>query len=172
MTRPPERLRWAVDLIAVAPDDEVLEIGCGTGVAAALVCARLIGGHVTAIDRSATAIRRATTHSREHVASGRAEFRHLELADLTVPERPFDKAFAVNVNLFWLRPAAVELGVLRNVLAPDGFLHLVYETPREARAGQVLPAVTAALDNAGFRVHVTSGTSPRLVCISGQPKAR
>ena len=55
----PERLTWAVEMLAVEPADQVLEIGCGTGVALSLLCERIDGGGVTAIDRSAVMVRRA-----------------------------------------------------------------------------------------------------------------
>ena len=54
-----ERLAWAVDTLAIEPADRVLEIGCGHGVAASLVCERLGSGRLTAIDRSHTMIEMA-----------------------------------------------------------------------------------------------------------------
>ncbi|HUG83628.1 MAG TPA: methyltransferase domain-containing protein, partial [Euzebya sp.] len=55
----PDRIRWAVQLLDVSAEDRVLEIGCGAGVAVRLIADRLShGGEITAIDRSATAIRR------------------------------------------------------------------------------------------------------------------
>jgi trans-aconitate methyltransferase len=41
----------------VRPGERLLEIGCGSGVAAALVCARLDDGRLLAIDRSPVQLR-------------------------------------------------------------------------------------------------------------------
>jgi protein-L-isoaspartate O-methyltransferase len=60
MTSPvPERVRWAVERLAVQPSDRVLEIGCGSGVAATMICERLVEGQMLAIDRSEVQIERA-----------------------------------------------------------------------------------------------------------------
>ncbi len=42
----PSRIAWALSVVAPAPDDRVVELGCGPGMAAALVCERLTGGHM------------------------------------------------------------------------------------------------------------------------------
>jgi len=42
----PARIRWAVDLMDVGPADNILEIGCGPGAGAELICQRLTGGGI------------------------------------------------------------------------------------------------------------------------------
>jgi len=69
--RVPDRLRWAVDVVDPQPDEELLEVGCGPGVAAALVCERLASGRLHAVGRSATAAERTRRRGADHLASGR-----------------------------------------------------------------------------------------------------
>lgn len=172
--RVPKRLRWAVQLLDVSPNDEILEIGPGPGVSVSLVCGQLATGRITAIDRSAIAIQRATKRNANHVAAGRAVFQQLDLADVDLVRRAltgqhFDKVFAVNVNLFWARPADAELQLIKDLLRPGGVLQLVYETPSKEQTSRVAKAVTAALANRGFATAVTTASSPSLLCITGTP---
>lgn len=167
----PRRVHWAVQLLDVSPGDEILEIGCGPGVAVSLVCDRLAGGRITAVDRSAIAIQRAIQRNAGHVASGRAVLRQVDLAGLALVGQHFDKVFAINVNLLWVRPADPELLLIKDLLRPGGVLRLIYETPGEEQAGRVTEAVTAALAKHGFETTVTAaaGSSPSLLCISARP---
>lgn len=126
----PHRIRWAVAQLDIRPADRVLEIGCGRGVAAALVCDRLTDGTFLGMDRSASAVKGAEARNSAHIAAGRARFAldAIEGADLS-GDAPFDKVFAINVNLFWTRDPGHELDLIRGVLAADGALHLFYEAP-------------------------------------------
>ncbi|WP_083680193.1 MULTISPECIES: trans-aconitate 2-methyltransferase [unclassified Pseudonocardia] len=125
----PERIRFAAGVVDPSPSTRVLEIGCGPGAAAELLCPRLSGGRMLAVDRSAVAVRRTTERNAAHVASGVLEVRESALHDLVVPDGAVDVAFTVNVNLFWTRDPAPELAVLRAALAPGGVLHVLYEGP-------------------------------------------
>ena len=165
----PERLRWVVRVLDISPEDQVLEIGCGSGVAVSLVCDQLAGGCITAIDRSATAIKRASERNADHVASGKALLEQVDLAAFTVSGQRFDKVFAVNVNLFWVRPADPYLMIVGEHLRRDGVLHLFYERPGNEKASHMAKAVTAALSSQGFSTVVTSGPSPSLLCVSARP---
>lgn len=166
----PERIRWVVDHLAVRPDDHVLEIGCGPGVALSLVCDRLDGGHATAIDRSPTAVRRTRDRNAAHVAAGRATIEEVALAD--VPPGRFDVVFAVNVNVFWVQPTGPEVARLGELLRPGGVAHLCYEAPAAARADQVATTVTTALGAQGFAPAVTTGATPAMVCVCSAPSRR
>lgn len=158
----PERLLWAVDQLDVQPGERILEIGCGRGVAAQLVCERLGGGHLTAIDRSAVAVAAAEERNREHVRAGGATFLQAGLAD-AVLDGPFDKVFAVNVNVFWLAPRR-ELEVIRSALARDGRLYLFYEPPSAAQLERAVEGCTAYLQEGGFTVErvLRADLSPHL----------
>jgi SAM-dependent methyltransferase len=170
--RVPKRLRWTVQLLDVSPNDEILEIGPGPGVSVSLVCGQLATGRITAIDRSAIAIQRATKRNAKHVAAGKAVFQQLDLANVDLVRRAltgqhFDKVYAVNVNLFWARPADAELQLIKDLLRPGGVLQLVYETPSKEQTSRVAKAVTAALANRGFATAVTTASSPSLLCVTG-----
>jgi ubiquinone/menaquinone biosynthesis C-methylase UbiE len=99
-----ERLRRVVDRLDLRPGDRVLEIGCGHGVAATLVCERLDGGRLTAIDRSPKMIEAAARRNAAYVETGTAEFLVAALEELELGDRRFDKVFAVRVGLFHREP--------------------------------------------------------------------
>src|SRR3954452_22513989 len=89
-----ERFLWAVDTLEVRPADRLLEVGCGHGIAVALVCERLTTGTITAIDRSAKMIEMATRRNREHLDAGRAALEAIALEHADLDDRRFDKVFA------------------------------------------------------------------------------
>ena len=123
-----DRLRRVVEELDVQPDERVLEIGCGHGVAATYVCERLDGGRLTAIDRSPKMIEAAERRNAEHVAAGRAEFLVGALEDLKLGERRFDKIFAVRVGLFHREPARAH-ALVKPWLAPGGSVTTVFDPP-------------------------------------------
>ena len=163
------RIRWAVDLLHLRPEDRILEIGCGAGVAVALVCDRLDGGQVTGVDRSATAIERARARNAEHVAAGRALLLREELARLGAPG-PFDTAFAVNVNVFWTGAADAECAALSRLLRPAGSLRLVYEMPAAVDRRNRVRHAKGNLERHGFATEWVEHPVAPLVCITGHAR--
>lgn len=147
----PERVLWSVARLPLGPDDRVLEVGCGRGIAAALLCERLAGGLLVGVDRSAIAIAAAAERNTRHVAAGRATFLRAALADADLVRFRFDAAFAINVNLFWLRPVR-ELAVLRGCLFPRAPLHLFYQPPEGQPIDRLGALLADNLARGGFAV--------------------
>lgn len=123
------RLERLVERLALEPGDRVLEIGCGHGVAATLVCERLgEGGAYTAVDRSPTMIAAAERRNAEYVAAGRAEFLVMALEALELGGRRFDVVFAARVGLFQREPQRAR-ALAERWLAPGGRLVTEYDMP-------------------------------------------
>jgi ubiquinone/menaquinone biosynthesis C-methylase UbiE len=123
-----ERLRSVVEQLDIRPNDRVLEIGCGHGVAATLVCERLDGGRLTAIDRSAKMIQAARRRNAASVEAGKAEFLVATLEEVDLGDRRFDTIFAVRVGLFHREPERARRLVER-WLAPGGTISAFYDSP-------------------------------------------
>ncbi|MBJ7519795.1 MAG: class I SAM-dependent methyltransferase [Solirubrobacteraceae bacterium] len=123
-----ERLALVVDALEIRPDSRVLEIGCGHGVAATLVCERLDGGTYTAVDRSPKMIAAAVKRNAAFVEAGVAEFLVGDLEALDLGDRRFDIVFAARVRLFHTEPARAEACVAP-WLAPGGAVRAFYDTP-------------------------------------------
>ena len=94
------RLAAIVHALPITPYMRVLEIGCGPGPAARAVAARLDGGHVVAIDRSAMAVAQARAGGAAEIAAGRLSVRQAAAEDFVLEpgEAPFDIVFAVRVG--------------------------------------------------------------------------
>jgi SAM-dependent methyltransferase len=153
----PRRVRWAVEALDVASNESLFEIGCGGGLAVALICDRLDrGGRITAIDRSAVAARRARDRNARAVEAGQAVIAQadfsrdsLAAAGLPVKGRCYDTIFSVNVGLFWTGPAREELALVRALLKPGGRIMACYEPPPPGTRGHQLADRVAATLAAG-----------------------
>ena len=146
-----ERLVWAVETLAVEPDDRLLEIGCGHGVAVSLVCEKLDGGTITAIDQSTKMIEMAKKRNADHVAAGVASFRDASLHQADFDDSRFDKIFAIHVGVFLRGQPARELKIIKDHLAPDGSLYLVYQPLVAHEARETVETLSAVLDDHASR---------------------
>jgi SAM-dependent methyltransferase len=163
------RLAWAVETLDVGPNDRVLEVGCGHGVAVSLVCDRLDGGTITAIDRSPKMIEVATRRNRDHIASGKAVLRATALEDADFGDERFDKEFAVHVRALWDGPVAA-LKSVKRALRPSGSLYLFNQPPSGSAgdAKRFAHRVAAALEDRGMSVTAVVFGDPRVpggVCL-------
>jgi ubiquinone/menaquinone biosynthesis C-methylase UbiE len=123
-----ERLRRIVAQLDLRPGDRVLEIGRGHGVAIGLICERLDGGRLTAIDRSPKMIDSARRRNAQHVAAGTVELLVGALEDVDLGDRRFDKIVAARVGLFLREPDRAR-ALASRWLVPGGDVFAFYDAP-------------------------------------------
>jgi ubiquinone/menaquinone biosynthesis C-methylase UbiE len=168
MTPAAERLVWAVETLGVRPGDRVLEIGCGHGVAASLVCERLDGGSILGIDRSAKMIEMAGRRNASHVAEGRATFQVAALHEADLGDARFDLVFAIHVPVLLRGDPSRELAIVRAHLAPGGRFALPFQPLDPATTEPTVDRLARMLDAGGFTVverHVAELASGRAGCV-------
>lgn len=145
------RIEWAVASLGVQPDDHLLEIGCGHGVAVSLVCEQLAHGTITAIDRSQKMIDAATKRNQRYVDESKATFLCTTLEALNLGEARFDKIFAIRVNFFIQQPER-QLPILKGLLKPTGALYLIFDPPSADQSAPFVEMATQGLQTHGFTV--------------------
>jgi trans-aconitate methyltransferase len=164
----PARIRWAVDFMDPQPSDHVLEIGCGPGEAAELICSRLETGKMFAIDRSESGVDRTKRRNAEAVKAGKLTVRQIDLATLRVPVKRLTKVFAFNVDLFWVRNCADEVALLHERVLPGGAVYLFYEVKIPENVPTIVKSASQALTDGGFRVAAVDNKVPPVVGIIGR----
>jgi ubiquinone/menaquinone biosynthesis C-methylase UbiE len=163
-----ERLVWAVETLGVQPDDRVLEIGCGHGVAVSLVCERLAAGTVLGVDRSAKMIEMAARRNADHVAAGRASFQVAALHEADLGDALFDVVYAIHVPVLLRGDPGRELAIVRAHLAPGGRFALPFQPIDPATTEPTVHRLAGMLEAGGFTVverHVAELESGRAGCV-------
>jgi cyclopropane fatty-acyl-phospholipid synthase-like methyltransferase len=145
------RIVWAVETLDFGPDDRLLEIGCGAGIAVGRVCERLAGGRIHAIDRSESMAAQARRRNAGHVASGRAVIHAAALHHADFGGERFDRIFAIDVGLF-RQHRAKEADALRGLLAPGGSIYLFHHPPVAHKTRRLAEETAAVLRDEGFAV--------------------
>lgn len=150
--------RSAVDRLAPASGEAILEVGCGHGRTLKKILA-LDVQFAAGIDPSDVMVRLAGRGLRREIRAGRSHVELGEAAHLPFEDLRFDAALAVHVLYFWPDPA-VEFAEIHRVLRHEGRL-LVGFRPRDEASTAALPAsvytlrsiedVEASLLAAGFR---------------------
>ena len=164
----PPRIKWAVDFMDVQPNDQVLEIGCGPGAGAEMICSRLETGKLFAIDRSESGVDRTKRRCAKYVEAGRLTVRQIDLATLRVPVKRLNKVFAFNVNLFWVRDCADEIALLHERVVPGGAVFLFFEANQPELVPNIVRKTSQALVDGGFRVSIVENKAPAAIGIIGR----
>lgn len=114
-----ERNAWAISMLDIQPNDQVLEIGFGPGQAIHEAAKLTPNGFVAGIDLSDTMLVQASKRNSAAIRSGRVLLQQGAESPLPFEDNKFNKVFAVNSMQFWSTPIA-GLQEVRRVLKPGG----------------------------------------------------
>jgi ubiquinone/menaquinone biosynthesis C-methylase UbiE len=135
-----------VKFAGVAPGQRVLDVGCGTGVAA--IPAARLGAKVTALDLTPELLERARFNA--GIAGVEIEWHEGDVEKLPFPDASFDVVISQFGHIFAPRPELALAEMLR-VLKPDGTI--AFNTwPPDHFIGQMFALVTRYLPPPPFSV--------------------
>ncbi|HEY0648464.1 class I SAM-dependent methyltransferase [Phenylobacterium sp.] len=170
--------RRAIDALEVAPDDHVLDVGCGPGRALSELAARAARGRVIGADSSGLMVEVAVGRNRELVRAGRVDVAEAGVEALPFPNDAFDKVLCVHVLYFWPDLDAAFSEIAR-VMKPGGRLALLFRTdadheavhsfPPEVYKFPALSEVTAALHRARMQTTSTQLMGGAMLLLAGAP---
>jgi len=134
-----------IELLDVRPDDKVLEVGFGPGVAIQLLLHRVPAGSVAGVDQSQEMVRQAAARNADALRSRRVDLRYGSVERLLFADETFDKALAINSMQAW-PDAGAGLREIRRVLKHGGNIALGFTV----NSGQPKEGVAESLAAAGF----------------------
>lgn len=144
---------WTVDLLHVKEDHQILEIGCGPGLALKRCAERVVLGRVVGLDHSQTMIRQAQKLLSKEIAAGKIELRLGGLDSLRRSSQAFDRVFSLNVVQFF-PDLAEAFKLIYESLKEGGVAITTYQprTPKASRQDALSKAeeIEQAMRNAGF----------------------
>ena len=136
---------WAVNLLDIKPDDNVLEVGFGPGVGIQLLASQAFAGYVAGVDSSREMVAQATARNKKAIEGGWVDLQHGSATSLPFADNTFDKALAINSMHVW--PDAIAgLQEMWRVIRPGGKVALGF-TPN---SGQSNSGLAEMLTAAGF----------------------
>ncbi|SFP57495.1 Methyltransferase domain-containing protein [Geodermatophilus dictyosporus] len=153
-----DRLAWVAGVVAAAPGERVLEVGCGHGVLVTLLAAAVGDeGRVVAVDRSPRMGAAATRRNRAAVDAGRVRVVVAPLADAELGGEPVDVVVAADVRALWT--PGPEWDVVDRVLAPDGRVVVAASLMDPGGGPRLVAGLTDLARARGLAVSTTASTT-------------
>ena len=147
-----------IEMLDVRPNDKILEVGFGPGVAIQLLLHRVPDGSVAGIEYSQEMVRQAAARNAAALRNRRVDLRYGSVERLPFADGTFDKALAINSMQVW-PDARAGLLEIRRVLKHGGNVALGFTV----YSGQPKEGVAESLTAAGF-TQARIVDMPRLFC--------
>jgi ubiquinone/menaquinone biosynthesis C-methylase UbiE len=132
-----------LELLDLSPQQHVLEIGFGGGIALSLLSKPLSQGMIAGADISADLLRQAERRFRREIAAGLIQLRLGDACQLLFPAATFDRVFTINTIYFW-PDTAKGFDEIRRVLKDGGLAAISLRSKEKMQ--------THAITEHGFRL--------------------
>jgi ubiquinone/menaquinone biosynthesis C-methylase UbiE len=133
------------ELLEIAADDSVLEVGFGPGLTIEHVSKLVPAGRVAGVEPSLDMVAQARIRNAEAIGRGHVDLRHGSVESLPFDDNSFDGALSINALQAWPDPVA-GLQEIRRVMRPGATIALGFLP----YTGQPQKTVTEMLLDAGF----------------------
>lgn len=159
--------RFAIDRIGLAPNDDVVDVGCGTGAALRHASRFVTTGRLVGVDAAPRMVEIARERLVGHSAASRIDLRVGSAEALPVEDDAFDVALAFDSFDHWDDPSA-GLAEVRRVTRPGGRLCVVKDggVPT-ARAFEASATEAGFVVPKGKRIEASGVTFTLWVCRVG-----
>jgi ubiquinone/menaquinone biosynthesis C-methylase UbiE len=146
---------WVLGLLAIEPQDRILEVGFGPGVVIQNLVRLMPAGHVAGVDPSREMFAQAQARNAAAIRSGHVDLRLGSVDSLPFKHDSFHKALAVNSMQVWPDPLA-GLREVRRLLKPGGRIALGF-TPYSGQRKEVLSDLLTRVDFTAVALVENSG---------------
>lgn len=120
-----------VTILNPQKEDVVLDVGCGGGLAVALMAEK--AGRVCGIDYSDVSVEKALEYNRDAVREGRVSIQRAEVRSAPFEAASFSLITAIETVYFWDDPEQC-FGALRRLLKPGGRFAILTEAWKDGDA--------------------------------------
>jgi ubiquinone/menaquinone biosynthesis C-methylase UbiE len=117
---------FVYELMSVQPDDQILEIGFGTGKLINKMVQQISNGCIVGVDFSDTMVSIAKKKNRKHIDKGKVKLFNGNFDEMTFGTDYFTKICSINTLYFWSNPKHTARKILA-ILKPKGRLVLAFE---------------------------------------------
>ena len=124
--------QFAHEMIAVRPDDRVLEIGCGPGNLIYELAPGIDNGSIVGIDFSSTMVAIACKRNRHDIARGKVKIVQYDFDEMEFENESYTKVCSVNTLYFWPSPTETAAKIAE-LLQPNGTLILAFEDSEQIK---------------------------------------
>jgi ubiquinone/menaquinone biosynthesis C-methylase UbiE len=118
------------ETLSIRENDNVLEIGFGTGTLIKKIAALLDNGLVEGVDFSKPMVAIAQKKNRKHINNGKVKIHMGDFDEVLFDDNYFDKIFSVNSIYFWKKPD-ITISKICRILKPGGKLIIGFHEKSE-----------------------------------------